>query len=41
MIMLVPMAILAFLTVLLGFYPDLVLKLISPVAEEMGKLISG
>lgn len=38
--MLAPMAFLAFLAVLLGFYPDLVLKIVVPAAEEISKLIS-
>ena len=38
--MLAPMAFLAFLAVLLGFYPDLVLKIVVPAAKEIEKLIS-
>jgi len=38
--MLAPMAFLAFLAVLLGFYPDLVLRIIVPAAKEIEKLIS-
>ncbi len=38
--MLAPMAFLAFLAVLLGFYPDLVLKIVASAAEEISKLIS-
>jgi NADH-quinone oxidoreductase subunit M len=39
--MLAPMAILAFLAVLLGFYPDLVLRILIPAAEEIERLIGG
>ncbi|MHA1582738.1 MAG: complex I subunit 4 family protein [Candidatus Baldrarchaeia archaeon] len=39
--MLAPMALLAFLAILLGFYPDLVLRILVPAAEEIEKLIGG
>ena len=39
--MLAPMAFLAFLAVLLGFYPDLVLRMLVPAAKEIESLIGG
>jgi len=39
--MLAPMAFLAFLAILLGFYPDLVLRILVPAAEEIENLIGG